>query len=206
MRTASCPKCMKVQDNENNCVCPDCKTLFSPNSYISNTKLQDPTKPIKIQSGCVIGEDGFNFNQDDNGVYEQKQFAGNVLFEGSAWIGALSNIHRGMEDDTIIGDGFICDAQVHIAHDCKFGKNCMVGVGSKILGEVTVGDYGKIWANVTLHQQIKIGNNVMIGAGSYVRPNAENRKKFGVDVLDNSVMYGTPAKLATKFKYPKKSF
>ena len=55
---------------------------------------------------------------------------------------------------------------VHIAHDCFFGNNLIIGNSTKFAGEVVVDDNAIISAAVLCHQFCRIGGYVMIQGGS----------------------------------------
>ena len=55
---------------------------------------------------------------------------------------------------------------MHIAHDCVVGSNCIIGNSTKFAGEVTVDDCAIISASVLIHQFCRIGGYVMVQGGS----------------------------------------
>jgi UDP-N-acetylglucosamine acyltransferase len=55
---------------------------------------------------------------------------------------------------------------MHIAHDCVIGSQCIIGNSTKLAGEVTVDDFAIISATVLVHQFCRIGGYVMIQGGS----------------------------------------
>ena len=71
-------------------------------------------------------------------------------------------------------------------HDCIIGDYVEISPNATLLGRCEVGPMTQIGANSTVLPNVKIGTNVVIGAGSVVTR----------DVLDNSVVYGVPARFA----------
>ncbi len=67
---------------------------------------------------------------------------------------------------TRVGSNNLLMENMHIAHDCFFGSNLIIGNSTKFAGEVTVDDNAIISAEVLCHQFCKIGGYVMIQGGS----------------------------------------
>ena len=55
---------------------------------------------------------------------------------------------------------------MHIAHDCVIGSNCIIGNSTKFAGEVVVDDCAIVSGSVLVHQFCHIGGYVMIQGGS----------------------------------------
>ena len=55
---------------------------------------------------------------------------------------------------------------MHVAHDCVIGSNCILGNSTKIAGEVVIDDFAILSACVLVHQFCHIGGHVMIQGGS----------------------------------------
>lgn len=70
---------------------------------------------------------------------------------------------------TVIGDGCLLMAYVHVAHDCFIGKGCILANNVTLAGHIDIADYARIGGLVAVHQFVRIGGNVMIGGGSLVR-------------------------------------
>ena len=67
---------------------------------------------------------------------------------------------------TIVGSNNLLMENMHIAHDCVIGSNCIIGNSTKFAGEVVVDDFAIISASVLIHQFCRIGSYVMIQGGS----------------------------------------
>lgn len=78
------------------------------------------------------------------------------------------NISRGTasKGTTQIGNNCLLMENVHIAHDCFFGNNLIIGNSTKFAGEVVVDDNAIISAAVLCHQFCRVGGYVMIQGGS----------------------------------------
>ncbi len=136
-----------------------------------------------IKPGVVIGGPGFGFEYDENGVPVHFPHTGEVIIGNNVYIGANSTIDRATIDATIIEDNVKIDNLVHIAHNCRVGKNTLMTGCSTISGGVQVGEGSWIAPNSTVYQQLKIGNNSRVGIGAVVLRN----------VKDNATVFGNPA-------------
>ena len=75
-----------------------------------------------IQSGAVLGSDGFGNAKEDDRWIRIPQL-GTLKVGDDVQIGANSTIDRGALDDTVIGNGVVIDNQVQIAHNCRIGDH-----------------------------------------------------------------------------------
>ncbi|MEI6914319.1 MAG: UDP-3-O-(3-hydroxymyristoyl)glucosamine N-acyltransferase [Armatimonadota bacterium] len=120
---------------------------------------------VIIHSGAVIGADGFGFNQID-GKHQKIPHIGSVFIDDDVEIGANVTIDRSCTGLTEIGAGTKIDNLVHVAHNCKVGKNCIIVAQVGISGSVTLEDY------VVLAGQVGVKDHVTIGAGAQVAAKA----------------------------------
>ncbi len=138
-----------------------------------------------IKSGTIIGEDGFGFDFEEDGTPVRIPHLGSVIIGDNVEIGAKNTIARGTLDNTVIESYVKIDDQVHIAHNCKIGRNTIITACAEISGSVTVGKNCWIGPNCSIMQKVKIGNGVTIGIGAVVVSNVESNKKvMGLDALD----------------------
>ena len=144
------------------------------NSLISNN--------VHIQDGSKIGIKGFGFIPSNKKNIRTPHIGKVVLKEGVE-IGANSTIDRGSLTDTIIEANTFLDNQVHVAHNVKIGKNCMIAGQVGFAGSTTLGDNVVIGGQAGVSGHLKIGNNVKIGGGSGVIS----------DIPDNNQVMGYPA-------------
>ena len=66
---------------------------------------------------------------------------------------------------TVVGSNSLLVENRHIAHDCLVGSGCIIGISTKIAGEVEIDDNAIISATVLCHQFCRIGGYVMIQGG-----------------------------------------
>lgn len=138
---------------------------------------------VVVRAGAVIGSEGFGFSRHDDG-YTRLPHAGIVEIGDDVEIGANSTIDRAKTGSTVIGSGTKIDNLVHIAHNCKIGKNCMVVAQVGIAGTVTIGD------NVTLGGQAGVKDHVSIADGCIIAA----RSGVTGSLTKSSVVSGFPAR------------
>ena len=67
---------------------------------------------------------------------------------------------------TVIGNGNLLMAYVHVAHDDVIGSHCVVANRCSFAGEVEVGDWVVIGGHCAIHQWVKIGDHDMLQGGT----------------------------------------
>lgn len=135
-----------------------------------------------IHSGAVIGHDGYAFYEAE-GHKEMVAHYGGVVIGDGVWIGANTNIARGVIDDTRIGDGCKVDALCHIAHNVVMERDCALVAGSIIMGSAHLQPRAYV-ASAAVRDQTVIGRGALIGMGAAVVKN----------VPDETTVAGVPAK------------
>ena len=113
-------------------------------------------KRVILHAGAVVGADGFGYTCQGR-EFLKLPHAGTVEIGDDVEIGANSTIDRAKTGATVIGSGTKIDNLVHIAHNCKIGKNCVIVALVGVAGSVTIGD------NVTLAGQAGVKDHVTIG-------------------------------------------
>jgi len=137
-----------------------------------------------LQSGSIVGEDGFAFERDNNMNLEKFPHYGKVIIKNNVEIFANCSIARGSLTNTVIEEGTKIDALCHIAHNVHIGKNTQVTAGVVVGGSTIIGNNCWLGLNSTIKHKIKIGDNVIVGSGSSVIQNVE----------DKDIVAGNPAK------------
>ncbi|MGL9769862.1 MAG: UDP-3-O-(3-hydroxymyristoyl)glucosamine N-acyltransferase [Sodalis sp. (in: enterobacteria)] len=123
-----------------------------------------------IQSGSVIGADGFGY-ANDRGKWIKIPQLGRVIIGDRVEIGACTTIDRGALDDTRIGNGVIIDNQCQIAHNVVIGDNTAVAGGVIMAGSLTIGRYCMIGGASVINGHMDICDKVTVtGMGMVMRP------------------------------------
>jgi len=120
-------------------------------------------KNCKIFPGAVIGA----IPQDlkFGGEYSTVEIGDNVT------IRECVTINRGTKDrdKTVIKDGVLLMAYVHVAHDCLIGEHAILANSVNLAGHVTIGEYAILGGGSLVHQFVTIGKHAMITGGALVR-------------------------------------
>ena len=130
-----------------------------------------------IHSGTVIGCDGFGYVTEDN-IHEKIPQTGNVVIGNDVEIGSNCAIDRATIGVTSIGDMTKIDNLVHIAHNVKVGKGCLITAGFAVAGSTEIGDYCTFAGQVGIAPHIKIGSNSVFAAKSGVTKSLEGGKVY----------------------------
>jgi UDP-3-O-[3-hydroxymyristoyl] glucosamine N-acyltransferase len=118
---------------------------------------------VLIQSGAVIGGQGFGFLSSPAG-HERVPQVGGCILEDDVEVGAGSCIDRGSLDDTVVGQGTKIDNLVHVAHNVRIGKHCLIMAGVGIAGSTRIGDGVVLAGQAGLAGHLEVGNGARIGA------------------------------------------
>lgn len=137
-----------------------------------------------IQSGAVIGEAGFGFERDCNGVPVFFPHHGDIYIGDNCFIGSNSTIARATIASTRIEDNCKIDNLVQLAHNCRVGQGTMIASNCVICGSVVIGKNCWISPNVSIREKLLVHDNAFVGMGAVVVKN----------VQQNSIVMGVPAK------------
>ncbi len=140
----------------------DCE--ISPNVTIGFALIGDR---VRMQAGAVIGEPGFGATGGPKGLIDIPQL-GRVILQDGVSVGANSCIDRGAFEDTVLGENTKIDNQVHIGHNVRVGRNCVMAAYTGISGSVVIGDGAQFGGRAGVVDHITIGDGARIGAGSGV--------------------------------------
>ena len=116
---------------------------------------------VVIQSGAVIGGEGFGF-ANEKGHWEKIAQLGGVSIGDDVEIGANTTIDRGALSDTLIGNGVKLDNQIMIAHNVQIGENTAIAGCAGISGSAKIGRNCMLAGGVGLVGHIEICDNVFV--------------------------------------------
>ncbi len=137
----------------------------------------------EIQSGTVVGHDGFGYTEDENHKKKMIKHFGGVVIGNDVLISSNVCICRATIDNTIIQDGTKVDNLSHIAHNCIIGADVGMAYPCKLGGSSIIGKNSYLASSV-VRNQCEIGENAFAGMGSVVVKN----------VSPNQTVIGNPAR------------
>ncbi len=118
-------------------------------------------KRVVIQSGAVLGGEGFGF-ASEKGVWQKIAQIGGVLIGDDVEIGVNTAIDRGALADTRIGNGVKLDNQIQIAHNVQIGDHTAMAACVGISGSTRIGKHCMLAGGVGLVGHIDICDGVFI--------------------------------------------
>ncbi|WP_341303504.1 UDP-3-O-(3-hydroxymyristoyl)glucosamine N-acyltransferase [Pseudomonas sp. TMP25] len=118
-------------------------------------------KRVVIQSGAVIGGEGFGF-ANEKGVWQKIAQIGGVTIGDDVEIGANTTVDRGALSDTLIGNGVKLDNQIMIAHNVQIGDNTAMAGCAGISGSTKIGKNCMIAGGVGMVGHIEVCDNVFV--------------------------------------------
>lgn len=137
-----------------------------------------------IKSHAVIGEEGFGMEKDEDGNNFRIPHLGSVRIGDHVEIGGFTTVCSGTILPTEIGDYTKVDDHVHIAHNCRLGRNVIVTACAEISGSVTLEDEVWLGPNSSIIQGVTLAKGSLLGIG------AVSLKSAG----EGEVWVGNPAK------------
>lgn len=161
-------------------------TIGDDTVLFTGVKLYSETvvgKSCVINSGVVIGADGFGFTPNEKGEYNKVPQTGNVVIGDNVDIGPGTTIDRATLGSTVIKKGVKLDNQIQIAHNVTIGENTVIAAQTGVAGSTKIGKNCMIGGQVGIAGHIVIGDNVKIQAQSGI----------GRNVKDNETLQGSPA-------------
>lgn len=142
-----------------------------------------------VQPGAVIGSDGFSFvTPEVSGIEEiratlgtrgeirdQKwtriHSLGGVTLGDDVEIGANATIDRGTIRATSVGSGTKLDNLVHVGHNVRIGRDCLLCGQVGIAGSSQIGDRVVLAGQCGVSDNILVGDDVIAGGASKVFTN-----------------------------------
>jgi UDP-3-O-[3-hydroxymyristoyl] glucosamine N-acyltransferase len=143
----------------------DC--VIGANAVIGFALLGDR---VSISAGAVLGEAGFGAAVGPRGMVDMPQL-GRVVIQDNVTIGANSCVDRGAFDDTTVGENTKIDNLVHVAHNVRVGRNCVLAAYTGLSGSTVVGDGVAFGGKAGVADHLNIGSGASIGAAASVFKN-----------------------------------
>ena len=119
--------------------------LGSGNEIFPGASISTKPQDLKFKGEITTCEIG-----DNNSIRENVTISRGTASKGTTKVGSNNLLMENM----------------HIAHDCVIGSNCIIGNSTKFAGEVVVDDCAIVSGSVLVHQFCHIGSYVMVGGGT----------------------------------------
>ena len=132
---------------------------------------------VIIHSGTTIGSDGFGYVTINN-IHEKIPQTGDVVIKDDVEIGSNCSIDRATIGSTIVGEMTKIDNLVHIAHNVKIGKGCLITAGFAVAGSTEIGDFCTFAGQVGVAPHLKIGNNSIVASKSGVTRSLKGQNTY----------------------------
>lgn len=134
-------------------------------TILPNTVLEDG---VRIQSGTVVGEPGFQVAEGPEGRFLVPHAGGVHLGRGVS-IGANCCVDRAIFSTyTTLATESMLDNLVHVAHDVTIGRRCTLTAHAELSGSVTLDDDVWLAPRTSTNQFVRFGRGSFTGTGSVV--------------------------------------
>jgi UDP-3-O-[3-hydroxymyristoyl] glucosamine N-acyltransferase len=127
---------------------------------------------VILHAGVRIASDGYGYQRGPEG-HERIPHVARSVIEDDVEIGANTCIDRGSVSDTVIGAGSKLDNLVHIAHNVKIGKRCLIMAFVGIAGSTIVEDDVVLAGQVGITGHLTVGKGAVVAAQSGIIGNVE---------------------------------
>ena len=159
--------------------------LIHPNVTIYDNAIIG--NQVIIHANTVLGADAFYYKNRPEG-FDQLLSVGRVVVKNNVHIGASCTIDKGVTGDTTIGEGTKIDNQVHVGHDTKIGKKCLIASQTGIAGCVIIEDEVTLWGQVGTNSGITIGKGaVILGQTGVTKSVPGGKTYFGTPISESRV-------------------
>lgn len=117
----------------------------------------------RLQSGAVVGSDGFGYEPVGDRVERIPQ-VGVVELEDDVEIGANATLDRARFNRTVVGRGTKVDNLVQVAHNVRIGRRCLIAAQVGIAGSTVLGDGCVLGGQAGVAGHLRLGDGVRLGA------------------------------------------
>lgn len=149
-------------------------------SWGVNTRYIRRGKNVVIYDLASVGTRAESINPV-NGNYTCVELGDDVV------IREFVTINRGVDQNTVIGEGSYLMAKSHVGHDCILGKNNVLSPGVILGGHTVTGDNVTFGINSSTHQRAIVPSYSMIGAHAFFKSQKKDNPR-------GLIWVGVPAK------------
>jgi UDP-3-O-[3-hydroxymyristoyl] glucosamine N-acyltransferase len=156
-------------------------TVVHPLVFIGHSTVIG--KRCEIHPQCCVGKEGYGYAHDEKFNHTKIPHQGRVVLEDDVHIGGNCTIDRGTFTETRLEKGLRLDNQVHIAHNCRFGRNSLITAGFATAGSTKVGANFVTGGKTVTAGHLEICDNVQIAGVSAVSKNITEPGQYGGNPL-----------------------
>ncbi|MFH1737556.1 MAG: UDP-3-O-(3-hydroxymyristoyl)glucosamine N-acyltransferase [bacterium] len=153
-------------------------------------------KRVVLESGVVVGSDGFGYAKDSNGDRCKIPQIGFVIIEDDVRVGANTTIDRATLGKTVIHSGCTIGSLVQVAHNVTIGERSVVKSHVGICGSNRIGP------DVFIGHAVGMVGHISVGPGAQLAPCTGVTK----DIPQGSSVYGYPGCGFDEFQERRESF
>ncbi|HKK07612.1 MAG TPA: UDP-3-O-(3-hydroxymyristoyl)glucosamine N-acyltransferase, partial [Gemmatimonadota bacterium] len=118
---------------------------------------------VRVHAGARLGTDGYGYGREDERAVKIPQ-VGLCVIGDDVEIGANSTVDRGALGDTVIGAGTKLDNLVHVGHNVRIGRHCMIVAQVGVAGSTEIGDGVQMAGQAGIAGHLTIGDGARIAA------------------------------------------
>jgi UDP-3-O-[3-hydroxymyristoyl] glucosamine N-acyltransferase len=133
---------------------------------------------VVIQSGAVLGSDGFGYAPNADRQWVKIPQVGGVVVGDDVEIGANTVIDQGTMSPTRIGHGVKLDNLIQVAHNVEIGDHTAIAGCVGIAGSAKIGRYCQIGGAAGILGHLQIADGTIIGPMSLVMSSIETAGKY----------------------------
>lgn len=152
-------------------------TVIHPLVFIGHSTIIG--KRCEIHPQSVIGKEGFGYAHDEKFNHTRIPHAGRVVLEDEVHIGACCTVDRATITETRIERGAKFDNQIHIAHNCKVGRNSLITSGFAAAGSSKIGANFVAGGKSVVTGHISVCDNVQLAALSGISKELTEPGQYG---------------------------
>ena len=152
-----------------------------------NTVIEDNAI---IRSGVKIGGEGFEYKRAD-GTIMNVNHCGGVIIEKNVEVQYNACIDKALYtwDNTIVGMDTKIDNLVHLEHDVKVGRRCLIASSTVIGGRTIIGDDSWIGLGAVISNGLILGKKISVSLGSVVTKSLLDGEKVSGNFAINHNKY-----------------
>jgi UDP-3-O-[3-hydroxymyristoyl] glucosamine N-acyltransferase len=172
-----------------NCSIGENVTIGSGTQICDNVVIENNVsigRRCLIHPGAVIGQEGFGFERDEEGIPIRIRHTGGVIIGDDVEIGALSCVPAGTVAPTTIADHVKIDTHVHIGHNNRIRESTIICAGAILGGSVKIRAHCFLGLNCTIRQKIYIAHSTTVGMQANVVKDI---------TIPGTTVIGNPAKM-----------